>query len=499
MEARDVDSRDGARAAAQFFRQRPAWRPLLEQARRTYERLGRLGGSIRVPATDEAACVALAGLLGRDPRAHRKRRGTPVRAPMVRVSLRTLDRALRASRFACGLPEALQAYFDEPLETRPERRARETAAWRAFVEEAEAWFPCDGSRRWWRYLTRGRGPGAQLLRRAWNRGSDARQNLREAVHRVARALGEVPVLARPTGDDTRQVEPLAIFAHRICGDPHAFDANTLAGRLLLHALRGVLPEGSRLDRGLDSPALIRSLLLEAAGLTTDDVSSTVVTFQLEAATLERGRLSTEGGMTGPADAGGEDDPVVAAARYTDTVLVWPVREVRRRRSFRAVAGRAYVVENPQVFQALVDRVARLPVPDLPTAGPPTLICTRGQLSLAAILLLDRFATDGEDGATLYYGGDFDVGGLEIAHSVVTRYGERVRLWHMTPDDYHEALRPGGRNAPAVPAFDGRQRRRLERLRDRGFLPELIDAMLATGRPAYQEGLVDRLFQDLVGA
>ena len=97
---------------------------------------------------------------------------------------------------------------------------------------------------------------------------------------------------------------------------------------------------------------------------------------------------------------------------------------------------------------------------------------------------------------LYYGGDFDVPGLEIAYSVMTRYGEAARPWRMTSADYRHALTAvaGG---PSDRRFDSDDRQRLERLRHRGFLPDLIDDMLAVGRPAYQEGLVHLLLADLL--
>lgn len=524
----------GAPAAAAFFRRQPAWQPLLQQARSVYERLGRIGGTIVVATDDDAACLALGGLLGRDPRIRGKRRGIMTRSAVVRVALAELDQALRKSNFRCGLLEALQAYFQEPLEARPERRAREADSWQAFVREAASWFVDERGRRWWQSLAAGEAPGALVVRRAWNRGAEARAELRRAVRHVALALNEVPALRRePAGPGVtrpraagsgaafpgrNRIEPLAVFAHRVCGDPHALDASTLAGRLLEKALRALLPGGDRLERGLASPALMRSLLLEAAGLATDDISSTVSAFNLRAALPITGTgygedaapLEEPSPTHALSSSPGEtcaDDPVATAACRTGTVLVWPLREIRRRLRFYATGGAAYVVENPQVFQALVDRVTRLSPSDLPVEARPTLICTSGQLSLAAILLLDRLTgrhSSNEQAErsplppVLYYGGDFDVAGLEIAFNVVTRYGDRVRLWRMTAADYRHALATQV-GPESGPRFDAAERHRLQRLRDRGFLPDLIDEMLATGRAAYQEGLLDRLVADLLGS
>ncbi|EKP95371.1 protein of unknown function DUF2399,protein of unknown function DUF3323 [Thermaerobacter subterraneus DSM 13965] len=556
----------GARAAAAFFRRQEAWRGILTAARETCARLGRVGGTVAIAAADEAAWWALASLLGRDPRIPRRRRLVPptqrreAQPEAVRVALAELDRALRRSRFRCGLLEALEAYFAEPVESRPQRRARELGSWQDFLREAEGWFTSEPARRWWEGVARGEAPGARQVRRDWNRGGDSRAALRRAVWHVARALNELPALqGRPEGPERSSrssttpwgatgsapmappsAEPLALFAHRVCGDPHALDPDTPAGRLLLQALTVVLPEAGDLGRGLTSPALRRNVLLEAAGLAADDTSSTVAAFHLRAVLPDPRRAPPRDGSPRPVEAGGAanrdpgwiEDPVAAAACATGTVVVWPLREIRRRPRFFAAGGAAYAVENPQVFQALVDTLVRRREANLSDdeggpRGGPSLLCTSGRLSLAAVLLLDRLigrtgpgtpaphqparhrATGSDprlgagpgpcpERARLYYSGDFDVAGLEIAYSVITRYGAAACPWRMTAADYRHALAATAGDAGAR-RFDPGERRRLERLRARGFLPELIDEMLAVGHPAYQEGLIDRLLADLLAA
>lgn len=115
------------------------------------------------------------------------------------------------------------------------------------------------------------------------------------------------------------------------------------------------------------------------------------------------------------------------------------------------------------------------------------MCTSGQVSLAATLLLDRLA---EGGAEIRYGGDFDVPGLVIARGLLRRYGSLCRLWHMDPDDYRRAVRA---DSPLLRPAD---RRRLGAL-EQDF-PHLVAAMLAEGRVAYQEGLDAVLVADVLG-
>ena len=89
------------------------------------------------------------------------------------------------------------------------------------------------------------------------------------VAAVGAALADLPA-------DRSEHELLAVFAARLTGDPHAFDAKEPAGALLEHALRERFrppPEGLR-------PGAARAFLLDQAGLGVDQVSSTVLVAHL---------------------------------------------------------------------------------------------------------------------------------------------------------------------------------------------------------------------------
>jgi hypothetical protein len=44
-----------------------------------------------------------------------------------------------------------------------------------------------------------------------------------------------------------------------------------------------------------------------------------------------------------------------------------------------------------------------------------------------------------EGTIIYYSGDFDPEGLLIADRLCARYGEQLRLWRYTPQDYEKAI------------------------------------------------------------
>jgi hypothetical protein len=104
------------------------------------------------------------------------------------------------------------------------------------------------------------------------------------------------------------------------------------------------------------------------------------------------------------------------------------------------------------------------------------------MNTADEMLMDDLAAAGTH---IFYSGDFDASGLGIALRLRDRHPLQVRLWHMEPEDYRAALRDSGRRF---------RTRRLERAR--AALPDLVSAMLAGERVAYQEALAETLFRDI---
>lgn len=309
--------------------------------------------------------------------------GRPVRGGRVRLD--DLDAALQHSGFGCSLREALAAYFGEPLVTRAEAAAAAEAAWQPLwagfcALDRTGWVSAD----------------AGYLRSQWRQRPE---ELPVAVRLVLRALAALPA----------PVEPLPVFAQRLAGDPHALDADRTAGRLLLRALGHLNPEIAA-----DSEAEQRSALLAAVGLATDDVSSTVLV----------------AGLVG-------EGVLLQAARAAGVSLALPLRTLMGWDRAQGWGGTAFVVENPAVFSGLLDALA-----DRPGSARPTLVCTSGQLSLAARRLLDMLV---QGGTVLHYSGDRDAAGLAIARGLQRRYGAACRLWRMDAAAggpvYQEALLP----------------------------------------------------------
>lgn len=474
MVAGPEPARGGLAEAVRYFRQRP-FGPVLAALRERYEALGRVGGRVRLTLSEDER-VALRDFLGIG--------GGPSRRLGLAVTLDVarFDAALQASRFACTLPQLLEAYFGGPVLTRPARRQSRAAAWEGLLaairEEAET-LGDPLVTRWAAALEEGRAVHSLgWLRRAFE-GEDEGPaaatgegraggvaSLAETGGIVARALAALP---GPRG----RHESLPVFAASLTGDPHGLDPDREAGRLLERALADLQPELAVDLAGIDSPAMRREALLAAVGLARDDLSSTVLVANLRAAILADGR----------------SDPLVAGARETGVPVGYPLRAVRRWAEV-AAADRAFVVENPSVFGALVGQ-HRDP-------GGRTMVCTAGQPSLAAYGLLDRLA---RAGVTMWYSGDFDVSGIRIARALKVRYGRQLHLWRMGARDYQRAL---ARSSGSVP-LSSREKRQLSALLHEtdgagpGELGPLVEAMLAAGCKAFQENLLPELEADVANS
>lgn len=394
----------------------------------------RCGPTGTIVVETPAAADALEDLIGK-----RVPPGKPIR-------LSEVDRLLRERTPFLSLQEAVEVYRDAPVvfprvEKAKARQGRERAVARCFALLLELGLsPLARSHvvHWMEASREG------LLRDAGRWGEAA---LLEAIRAVAVAFDRLPEPGAP---------PLYLdaLANEVTGDAHGFDAGRPAGALLFRALAFRFPESAAgEERGSTA---WKSRLLTAAGLARDPVSVFVFAFGLYGES-EYLKVLRQRGLDRPLT-------LLSLAELASDIRAW--KDV------------AFVVENPIVFAALVQHVTRVFLPE----NHPTLVCTNGNLNAADHRLLGLLRAAG---AHLFYSGDFDAKGLEIATVVLERYSPGASPWRMTPADYRRALR--GDHA----TLDSAALQRAGR-----FFPELVAAMGERRQAVHHEGLIDDLTRDL---
>lgn len=466
MNAPNEPSTNVERAVA-FFK-KPAWLRVLAAVYDKYMREGTAGGQVTLLACSAEEQREIARFLNKR---------IPSRGDIT-IRLADFQKALNESGFACDLRALLAAYFPERSQiTKPEQREQRAVSQQRFSDALSALadeLPDDSAGKRW--LLFGAHGSTAIFRRYKNETIEAQEQLLSHLRIIVDGLNHLP--------DPPSFERLSLFAQRISGDPHFLDAQTATGRLFLHALMDLAR--------LENPAMQtesedvlsnevagqtpendhrRLLLYYDAGLLLDTISSIVAVFHL---------ISAE-------DVAGHPDPLVESAG--ERILILPLRQLFAWKKVMPASKDIYLFENPQVFEVVIDMLNSASVTKCwnDRKPLPTLICTAGWPSVAALRLLSLLIESSPE-VVLHYSGDFDPQGLRIAAHLLKRYPQHCRLWCFDPPAYLAALHHLGA------LLEEYERAGLQTLPEEFAL--LAAVMRENGKKAYQEGIVQLLLQSI---
>lgn len=283
--------------------------------------------------------------------------------------------------------------------------------------------------------------GYQLLMKEFGKNQTQAENLAKNVGNALIKLEMEDGIERP----------LAVFAAEVSGNPHYFDRGTIAGQLLLNGI--CYCHGREMPQSADE---WRRLLLRV-GIVPDNVSSIVHAYGL--------RLQTADGYHPAYDAFCKlREPYVITLENLKGII-----------GASAAGQKLYIVENEMVFTFLVNHVKENNV---------TILCTSGQLRTAALELIPLIIGSG---ATIYYSGDLDPKGIDIADRLWQKFGERIHLWRMTSKDYQKSC--SNERITDVRLV------KLDRVKN-PVLRETAKRVKGKRVSAYQENILDDLLKDI---
>lgn len=416
----------------QYFRDNGGFVRVFEKMKSKFHSLGHIGGTIALQNLSPQERDALSGFLKKD----------YSRQKSASIKLESFQKSLDGTRF-CGLAleDILRAYFDEELISNKQARNNYEKDRNSFFTELKDEYSNTPGGEWLGHIWAYRGSAYKTLVQRYDADKAA---LRQDIDAVCRAINNLPC-------SRNERVRLPVFASDITKNPHAFDNHTACGQLFVHALTYVFsmcrPESAE----------ERAELYYGAGILSDEVSSFVLCSGLKAYEKNGLHPGWEGFCL-------SNEPVQATlmnlSRLHRIISPW---------------DRVYAVENPGVFTAILDRTSQENVP---------LICTYGHVRIASLVLMDMLVKEGTD---IYYSGDFDPEGLLIADKLKSRYGEKLKLWRYSPDDYVNALSDRPISSMRI--------KKLESIKDKSLvsLSQCIKENLLAG---YQELLIDKLIEDI---
>lgn len=424
------------RECAGYLKKNAAYSRCMQELWKKWERYGRVTGCITLHKTSEEERRAIGGIVGR-----------AFMDETVKITFREFEQGLQKTRFAAiDIKVVLEDYFGRSLYTNQEQKVQAQVEREEFLNTLFQYFESGVKEAsiallWLRELKAHKKHGYQILMKEFTRNAESAGTLAEHVGRA------LILLEKKEGEETL----LAIFAAEVSGNPHYFDRGTTASQLLMHAVC--------FWKHLELPcnACEWRECMQAAGLVSDNIASMVHALGVQAETAE--------GL----------HPAYEFFRKRKEPCVLTAENLKGITGVKAIHQRVYVVENEMVFLHLAEHTKEQEV---------TLLCTSGQMRVAAFLLLTHLV---EGGAVIYYSGDLDPDGMGIADRLWQRYGEVIHLWRMSIEDYNRAI--------SGESLSDRQLAKLEVLKH-PVLRSTAEAVRRKRKAGYQEHLLEDLLKDI---
>lgn len=422
-----------AQKLAEYFRNTPVWCRIMKALRKKYESIGCSGNVSFCDATVEE-CNAVTSIL------YSKKTFTP---PDLKFRLADFEKGLQNTKYSqVTLQDVLESYFCQPIQTKQEKQAVQQMYKEAFEYSFYQKYKNTQCENWLNACFTEQKAGYQRLMRIYNADNKEAERILDAVCRAVNRCFQ-----------NQEPVQLAVFSANITGNAHFFDRAMPAGRLLLDALAYLA----------DMPT----------GQNAETINSVYAAYSIEPDTF-----------TGAAALGirlfYEEQQEHPAYRYfADTGEVCMITMANLSGICKADTNKkiVFVVENPMVFSALTETAIRC------GAG---LLCTFGQLKLSGIRLVDLLA---ESRCKIYYAGDFDPEGLQIADKLLCRYPNgSVQSWHMSCHDYR-----------CIEKADDLSQLRLHKLKhiQSEELQEIAELLNREKKSAHQELLISAMQKDMI--
>ncbi|WP_288174475.1 TIGR02679 domain-containing protein [Sporofaciens musculi] len=424
---------------ALYFRKNKAYTRMFIEMKKKYIKYGKLSGKIFLENLSEAECSALSAVFGRS-----------LLPGDFSISVSQLQAALNETKY-CGVElEALvEKYFNEKILSNSQKKDERTELnkrfWDAVLHEAGSRFGKDAKGiLWLNEMREQRKYGYQRIIREREKSRDG---IKEVLMEVCNALA---YLQQREGDRKENVR-LAVLGAEITKNPHYFDRQNAAGRLLISALSFTYKiEEPKAQEGVLA-------LYYMAGIAPDDISSYTTCYGIHF-------------YEGDSEHEAYQYFIRKGEKYVLTLS--NLSRLARADSSRKTV---FIIENQMVFSQVCEEMR---------GEEYSIVCTSGQLRTASLFLIDLLL---KSGCKLYYCGDIDPEGIEIADRVIERGSGQIFPWRMTREDYYRSI-----------SKDILAEKRLKRLDKIGNvqLRELAKLLKAEKKAGYQEQLIDLMVEDI---
>lgn len=417
--------------AVDFFKSSKSYHRILVAMEKNYRSRGSIGGTISLANLTEGERLIICKIDSKF-----------IDAKDARFSVKKLIRTFSNTPLeGVNFHQVLVGYFGKEIVTNQSLREQHASLKDAYYKEIIKSFEGTPGSLWLKSAVDTKEYGYVIINREYNENPT---KLKEYLENVIKGVNELKI-------DERKYIRLAIFASKITKDPHYFDSKAIGGKLLINAmaymLGGKAPESSE----------IQSELMFRFGVIKDEISNYTTCFNLEG-------FDSQGKHFGIGGFSERGEPI--------QLSLYNLSQIEH---FTCANDVLYVFENPTVFSEVLQRTLDVK---------PSLLCTSGQLKLASLVLLDKLIDKVE---RVYYSGDFDPEGINIAYRLKERYKDKLILWRYDIQTY--------KSITSEVEFNERRLKQLDKISSPD-LKDLVEYIKDTKKCAYQELLVREYIEDI---
>ena len=308
----------------------------------------------------------------------------------ISINLTKFQKRLDNTKFAgVNLKEIIENYFEEDVISNKENKQKYNDEIKSFfyeiLKKEENTFLYEFLKK----IIDDKNAEYLNLKKYYNRDKAA---LKQALYEACNGINNLP------DKNTR----IPVFASKILGNPHGFDKKNLSGKIFVMLLSYI--DGRKSHKNNEELAE----LYYKYNLLIDDVSNMILCKNI-IGIKDNGQ--EHDGMKGFS---GTNEPL-----YLTIYNLSNITSIKNDGKYNKVM----VMENPAVFMEVAEKCK---IKDFP------MVCTYGQVKLAGIILLDLLV---KAGFKIYYSGDIDPEGMQIADKLKKRYGENLEFFGFDEETY----------------------------------------------------------------
>lgn len=357
----------------EYFKNNNGYLRLLKEIKNKYVSYGEMKGNVFIINPTKEERQALSGLMKKDYSKNKT----------ITINIMKLQNQLQNTRFSgVDLKDIINTYFKEEIITNKDSKKK-------YQEELEEFFEKileqNKEKYVYKYLKEiieHKNHIYYNLKKYYNKDKDS---LEKALRDACTGINHLP----------KENVRIPVFASNTINSPHGYDKKNLCGKIFIMLLSYIhnIPVPKRSED--------LSELYYKNHLLVDDVSNMVLCRNIEGF-VKDGCLEHKG-LKGFKE---YNEPI-----YLTIYNLSNISYINQKNK----NNRVLVTENPAVFMEIVEKCKRKDFP---------LVCTYGQVKLAGIILLDLLV---HAGYILYYSGDLDPEGIQIADKLKQRYGESLEF------------------------------------------------------------------------